>query len=56
MLLKTGVLILKPAPQYSFQIKKYIAIAACVLQNVIHHEEKVDWLFTLVGEKLVDEP
>ncbi|GMH13092.1 hypothetical protein Nepgr_014933 [Nepenthes gracilis] len=53
--LKERFPILKIAHQYAFHIQRDIVIAACVLHNFIRQEERNDWLFSSVENKLVEE-
>lgn len=53
--LKTRFPILKLGPQYAFHIQRDIVIAACVIHNFIRREERNDWLFADVGERILEE-
>lgn len=53
--LKTRFPILKLAPQYAFHTQRDIVIAACVIHNLIRHEERNDWLFASVEGGITEE-
>ncbi|KAL9671412.1 hypothetical protein QQ045_008980 [Rhodiola kirilowii] len=53
--LKERFPILKLAPQYAFEIQRDLVIATCVLHNFVWREERNDWLFASVGERILEE-